>query len=194
VTAAFTSLATHTREALTRVATHLAAAYRLRLQSVALERPEQASAILTPGGKVGHFGADSEAQKNPGLLVDAVRRMERARGRVRRKNGVQGLAAWRALVQGRWSVVDYVDRDGKRFILARRNEPRGRDLLAITDRERQVLELASLGHTNKHIGYELGIAQSTVTIHLQRGLRRLGLRSRAELIGLRSANGAPRSR
>lgn len=194
VTAEFTGLATHTRESLTRVATHLAAAYRLRLQAAANESPEQASAIMTPDGRVEHLGADPEARKNPGSLVDAVRRMERARGPVRRKNGVHGLAAWRALVQGRWSVVDYVDRDGKRFILARRNEPRGRDLLAITDRERQVLELASLGHTNKHIAYELGIAQSTVTIHLQRGLRRLGLKSRAELIGLRAANGAPRGR
>jgi DNA-binding CsgD family transcriptional regulator len=194
VTAEFTGLATHTREALTRVATHLAAAYRLRLQAAANEGPEQAAAVLTPDGRLEHLGADPEAQNNPGSLVDAVRRMERARGPLQRQNGAQGLAAWRALVQGRWSVVDYVDRDGKRFILARRNEPRGRDLLAITDRERQVLELASLGHTNKHIAYELGIAQSTVTIHLQRGLRRLGLRSRAELIGLRAASGAPRSR
>ena len=193
VTAAFTGLTPHTREAMTRVATHLAAAYRLRTQG-GVEPPERASAVLTPAARVEHLGDDRDAHANAGVLVDAVRRMERARGALERKNGAQGLAAWRALVQGRWSVVDYVDRDGKRFILARRNEPRGRDLLAITDSERQVLELASLGHTNKQIAYELGIGQSTVTAQLRRGLRRLGLKSRAELIGLGASSEAPRGR
>ena len=45
---------------------------------------------------------------------------------------------------------------------ARRNQLLGRDLLSITDVERQVLELAPLGHANKHIAYELGLAPSTV--------------------------------
>ncbi len=95
-------------------------------------------------------------------------------------------------MQGKWSVVDFVDRDGKRFILARRNPLIGRDSIAITDVERAVLALASLGHANKHIAYELGLAPSTVAGHLKRGLRRLGLKGRAELVGLAASNNAER--
>lgn len=45
----------------------------------------------------------------------------------------------------------------------------------------------SLGHTHKFIAYELGIAVSTVGAHLQSALRKLGLRSRADLVKLFAA-------
>ena len=79
--------------------------------------------------------------------------------------------------------------DGKRFIVARRNEPRGRDLLAITDIEGQVLEFASFGHANKLIAYELGLAPSTISVHLRRGLRKLGPAHPSELVALRGRGG-----
>lgn len=191
VTAKFNGLAPNTRRTLDRIAAHLAAAFRLRSVVGAAPAIESASAVLSPDARVEHLGDDSEAHREKGTLVDAVRRMERARGAQRRSDAEQGLSEWQALVRGRWSVLDFVDRDGKRFILARRNELRGRDLLAITSAERQVLELAALGHPNKLIAYELGFAQSTVRAHLKRGLGKLGLSSRAELIGLRLAREGP---
>jgi DNA-binding CsgD family transcriptional regulator len=48
----------------------------------------------------------------------------------------------------------------------------------------QVASLAALGHPNKVIAYELGIALSSVATLLRRALRRLRLRNRAELVDL----------
>jgi DNA-binding CsgD family transcriptional regulator len=66
--------------------------------------------------------------------------------------------------------------------VARRNAaPEGRGL---SRREREVMALAAQGHANKFIGYELGIAPSTVAMHLGRGMRKLGIGSRLELVVL----------
>jgi DNA-binding NarL/FixJ family response regulator len=157
VDASFRGLLAHTREALSGVAAHLAAGYRLR------------SAV---GG---------ESCSGEGALVDAVRRLVHAN---HPRDPRRSAAEWRALLSGRWSVLDRADRDGKRVILARRNLVAGRDILAIREVERRVLALAALGYSNKSIAFELALAPSTITAHLKRGLGRLGLASRAELVAL----------
>ena len=53
----------------------------------------------------------------------------------------------------------------------------------VSDRERVVAEHAALGKSNKLIAYELGIAESTVATHLSAVRRKVGARSRVELIG-----------
>lgn len=58
-----------------------------------------------------------------------------------------------------------------------------RDLKALTQRERSVLAFASMGHQNKFIAYLLGLSAGTVAAHLRSAQRKLGLASRAELIG-----------
>jgi DNA-binding CsgD family transcriptional regulator len=168
------------RDLLTHVAAHVAAAFRLRVEDEPFELGG-ASAILDEAAHVQHL-ADDEARAGSGEIVDAVLRMKAAK--TRRVDGNQSVAEWRALVAGRWSVIDYADRDGKRFVVARRNQPYGRNRLAITDTERQVLAHAALGYSNKLIAYELGLAMSTVSVHLRRGLAKLGLKNRTELIGL----------
>lgn len=157
VDASFRGLVAHTRDALTGVAAHLAAGYRLR------------SAIV------------GESTSGEGALVDAVRGLVDAN---RPRDPRRSAAEWRALLSGRWSVLDRADRDGKRVILARRNLVAGRDILAIREVERRVLALAALGYSNKSIAFELALAPSTITAHLKRGLGRLGLASRAELVAL----------
>lgn len=52
----------------------------------------------------------------------------------------------------------------------------------MTDRERQVIALASRGDTNKLIAYEMGIAASTVSVLLVRVARKLRTTSRAATI------------
>jgi len=52
----------------------------------------------------------------------------------------------------------------------------------LTLRERQVVGFASLGHSNKLIAYELGLKPSTIATHLSAAAKKLGLRSRLELI------------
>ena len=59
---------------------------------------------------------------------------------------------------------------------------RGRDAASpadqISDRERQVLRLASKGLANKQIGRELGITERTVKVHLGNIFRRIGVTDR----------------
>ena len=50
----------------------------------------------------------------------------------------------------------------------------------LTTRERQILELISVGQSNKHIARELNISDGTVKVHVKNILRKLNLRSRLE--------------
>jgi DNA-binding NarL/FixJ family response regulator len=93
----------------------------------------------------------------------------------------RALELWQGLVQGRWTLVDTVDTDGKRFVLARRNAPRPRAFDKLDAEERCVLSYAAFGHSNKDMAYELGCSMNAVSATLSRGLRKLGLRSRTEL-------------
>jgi DNA-binding CsgD family transcriptional regulator len=162
------------------IGAHLGAALRLRTTVGAL-RPDDATteAVLTPRGQVLHAtGAAVGARQS---IAEAVLSIERAR--LRKVSDAQALELWNALVGGRWSIVNIVERDGKRLVLARRNEVNGeRELLALDDLERDVLWLASMGHSYKYIAYELGIHVSMVVRRMRSGLKKLRLRSRTELL------------
>jgi DNA-binding NarL/FixJ family response regulator len=58
---------------------------------------------------------------------------------------------------------------------------------ALSYRERQVLELAARGLTNRQIASSLFLAESTVKTHLSSAFRRLGVRSRREATALMRA-------
>ena len=49
-------------------------------------------------------------------------------------------------------------------------------------RERHVAALTAMGHSNKAIAYELGVATSTVSAYLRDIARKLGAASRVELV------------
>lgn len=89
---------------------------------------------------------------------------------------------WSVLVSGRWSIVDFVDRDGKRMMLARKNPVGGPNVAALTDDERDVLWLATQGHSRKYIGYELGLSVAQVGRRLTAAMRKLRIDSRRELV------------
>jgi DNA-binding CsgD family transcriptional regulator len=158
-----------------RVAAHLAAALRLRRT-----RPTP-DAILHPGGRVAH--AEGSAKRPDALerLRRAAQAYDAARSRSVRE-GVDVVEAWRALVAGRWSLVETFESDGRRYLIARPNAPAPATLASLTPRETQVLRAAALGHANKFIAYELGIAPSTVSGALARAARKLGARDRDEVI------------
>jgi DNA-binding NarL/FixJ family response regulator len=61
------------------------------------------------------------------------------------------------------------------------------DSVGLSERERQAATLAALGHGNKHIAYELGIALSTVSKYLERAAAKLGAASRVSLIQIMCA-------
>jgi two-component system response regulator FixJ len=54
----------------------------------------------------------------------------------------------------------------------------------ITRREGQVLELLVKGHPNKVVAFQLGIAENTVEVHRQRLMRRLEVKTFADLVRL----------
>lgn len=89
-------------------------------------------------------------------------------------------AAWDALLEGRLALVDRFDRDGRRFVVARATS--AEDDGALTLRERQVLASIARGHANKRIALELGVAESTVSTAIREAARKLGVRSRIELV------------
>lgn len=60
---------------------------------------------------------------------------------------------------------------------------------ALTDREADVLKMAALGFTNKEIAARLDIGVKSVETYKARGLEKLGLRTRAELVRYASAQG-----
>lgn len=66
-----------------------------------------------------------------------------------------------------------------------------KDLLGLLDRltsqQLRVLDMICRGLQNKHIAYDLGISVTTVKVHVSDVLRKLGLRSRTEVIVRMSA-------
>jgi DNA-binding CsgD family transcriptional regulator len=156
---------------------HLGASMRLR-RALGATAPE---GVLDPSGRVldaAHAAGRAERES----LADAVRRLDRARGALRHSDPDEAILLWQGLVEGRWSLVDRIERDGRRYVLARRNAPDVRDPKALTERERAVVALAALGHQNKLIAYALGLCPSAIATHLASARRKLRLGSRAELV------------
>ncbi|HEY7957116.1 MAG TPA: helix-turn-helix transcriptional regulator [Polyangia bacterium] len=168
------------RRQLSRVAVHLAAGYRLLRRS--RERASEPEAILTPKGAVEQAEGEARVRAARTALAEATGAIERARGSLRRDSPARALHSWKGLVSARWTLVDQFDSDGKRYVIARRNEAFPRGLDALAPRERQIIGFLVLGHTTKHIAYELGISDSTVRVLLARAFRKLEVRSRRELI------------
>ena len=72
------------------------------------------------------------------------------------------------------------------------NPPTREDAIAqLTRREREVLELIALGHSNKRIALELGVAEKTVKTHVGHLLAKLGVadRTQAALLAVESGLG-----
>ncbi|MGD0679425.1 MAG: LuxR C-terminal-related transcriptional regulator [Polyangiaceae bacterium] len=181
------------RESLARVAVHLATAYRLRLR-MAMDLQAnptcQAEAVLDAGGEVHH--AVGLATHRPALraLREAVIEVERARGELRHRDPDRALASWKGLVAGRWTLVDHFEHGGRRYVLARDNEPHVHEPGVLSQRERQVVAYATMGRSNKEIAYDLGIAHSTVKVLLFRARAKLGAKNRAELLQILAKHGA----
>jgi len=60
---------------------------------------------------------------------------------------------------------------------------------ALTDREADVLKMVALGFTNKEIASRLDVGVKSVETYKARGLEKLGLKTRAELVRYASGQG-----
>ncbi len=187
-----------TIESWSRIAAHLSAAVRLRRRLARERDPDAphlvaAEAVFSADGRLQHAEKPAQAPHAVDRLRQAVLDMEGARRRRQDDATNDGLKSWKGLVDARWSLLEQFESDGKRYIVATENAPSPPGPAALTLRERQVVGYAALGHDNKVIAYELGIAHSTVRVLMARGASKLGVRSRTELVSAyrRSCSEAP---
>ncbi len=170
------------RYAWTKVAVHIAAAYRLQLRLRRYPDFEDAEGIFRSDGSEVHL--DGPAIDEREALGRFIQTVDKARAHDYRSGDSTTLDIWEGLLRGRWSLVDHIDSDGARFLLAIRNDPEAQAPNTLSRREAQTASYAALGHMNKEIAYELGLDVSTVASHLSNALKKLGLESRTELVWL----------
>jgi DNA-binding CsgD family transcriptional regulator len=183
------SLPRPVQQALQRISAHVGSARRLRGSldgAPAGDLTQSADAVMTPDGKMLHAVGTAREPDARAALREAARRIDRARGRAR-ADAEEALALWRALVDGKWSLIERFESDGRRILIARRNDPTTRKLRALNDRERKVVSLLAVGHSLKLCAYELGLAQSSTSEVARSAMRKLGVPSRAALVELHGA-------
>jgi DNA-binding NarL/FixJ family response regulator len=176
-----------------QAAAHIGAGLRLRSKLRSLSQDElPVEAILDSQGRM-HDGqgraVERDAREN---LREVVLRIERARTKAGRSEPDAALDNWEALVEGRWSLVDRFDSDGKRYVIAVMNDPAHPDPRGLTPRERQVAELVGLARSTKQISYTLGVTNSAVTNSTARIQEKLGLSSQIEVVSFFSQAGLRR--
>jgi two-component system response regulator NreC len=71
---------------------------------------------------------------------------------------------------------------GARLVSADMDAQRRADEDPLSDREREVLRLLALGHTNQEIAKQLYVSVRTAETHRAHIMRKLGLRTRADLV------------
>jgi DNA-binding CsgD family transcriptional regulator len=161
----------------TRVAAHLAAGYRL-----ALENDARVDAVLKPDGRLEHLESSAVDRAGREALSEATRHVDKARGRLRRTDPERALDLWQGLVEGRWTLIDHIDHDGRRYVFAKRNPPDARPWHTLTQDETSVVIYAAHGQSHKTIAYELGVSVAAVGQRLAKAARKVGVRSRLELV------------
>jgi DNA-binding NarL/FixJ family response regulator len=113
------------------------------------------------------------------------------RGYVLKRSAVENLVqAIRAVMVGGLyidpAIVGRVfdDKRANKKLAARRGAAPG-----LTDREGDVLKMAALGFTNKEIAARIDVGVKSVETYKARGLEKLGLKTRAELVRYASGQG-----
>jgi DNA-binding CsgD family transcriptional regulator len=110
--------------------------------------------------------------------------VEHARKRAR--SDAEALSLWQGLIDGRWSLVEQFESDGRRYYVAVRNSTDAAKIQALTRREAEVAAYVASGTTTKVTAFALGLDEVTVRGYLRTAMTKLGLRSRAELVALRA--------
>lgn len=167
-----------------RLSAHIKAGFRLRRRltelSASVDVPE-GGAVLDGAGHLLHAEGQAQARDAATDLEELAKRIDRARCQ-KTGRSEEALAAWHGLVQGEWSLIDTVDTDGKRYMLAHRNPEEVNDPRGLTSMESRVVGLAVRGYSDSLISYHLGVAEGTVSSHLSRAMQKLKFASRVELV------------
>ncbi len=89
------------------------------------------------------------------------------------------LDGLKAAAQGRMALSEQVT-EILANALRHESQPKPADSAKLTEREREILSLIAVGHSNKLIARELKITEGTVKVHVKHLLQKLGLASRVE--------------
>jgi DNA-binding CsgD family transcriptional regulator len=176
------------------IAAHLGAGLRLRkfAQELSLDAG-LVDAVFNPWAYVQDAVAAPVVEtKARDALRQAVRRIERSRG-TSDDRPEAALTNWQGLMEGRWSLIDHFDANGKRFIVALKNDPAHPDPRGLTQGERNVAESIGAGYATKKIADGLGVSDAAVNNAAARIQIKLRLSSRAEVASFFAANG-PRTK
>jgi DNA-binding NarL/FixJ family response regulator len=165
------------REALRRLRIHVEASLRLRLFASA-----DADAVIRPDGKLVHVrdGALDESLRE--AIGAQALNIDQARTKKGRADADRALSVWHALVEGRFSLVERVEPDGKRYYHAFENAPHVRTLRAITETEEVVLSLSLRGLSGKEVAYTTGLSPARISSALAAAAERLGFACREDLL------------
>ncbi len=142
-------------------------------------------AILRPSGSIEHAEVVASDARSRARLSSHVRGVEAARTR-RGRAKPDSLDTWTALVQGRWGLVERVDRDGQRFYVIVENAGRDSRFRALSAHEAQVLELSARGASGKNVAYALGVSSPLVSQALSSAALKVGCTRRTELVRVAS--------
>jgi DNA-binding NarL/FixJ family response regulator len=114
-----------------------------------------------------------------------------ARGYILKRSAVENLVHGIRAVAAGGTYVDSAIAgrllDGKRSSAKPASSRRAAP--ALTERETEVLKMAALGFTNKEIASRLDVGVKSVETYKARGLEKVGLKTRAELVRYASAEG-----
>jgi DNA-binding CsgD family transcriptional regulator len=163
-----------------RLARRISQAHRLR-RAIA-DQSAKMTAILTTDGRIAHAEGAGSKRVVRERLRSAVLRREKARSAARRGESDEAIELFEGLIDGRFTVVDRFDSDGRRFLVAFENPPEIAVLRALTAREREILRRAVEGEPLKRIALDLGITPGAAAAYLVAARKKTGLRTREEMV------------
>jgi len=178
------------RERWHMLSVHVAAGHRLRRRLGQMPRgtpvtqiPLDAVALLDPRR---YSVAEAAGGAKTDRALDEIRKaaigVDLARAQLQSGETSEALRLWEGVLRGRWSIVDWFDTDGRRFILALPNAPDIRDPRGLTERELQVATHVGAGESSKLVAYHLGVSRSRVSELLHRAMRKLDVETTGQLV------------
>lgn len=177
------AIAKNRRELWEMVGVHIAAGARLRRTLDSLDLDTSAAVFDKTSGDL---EVRDDALKGNGRrrrLLELIEARKYA-DQIATDDPLESMQLWQGLINGRWSLLDIVDSDGRAFTVLRENPLKVRSRIALSKRERQVAYLVGRGHHIKLVAYKLGISPSTVRTQLSSALQKLNLTDRSGLCRL----------
>lgn len=169
------------RATLERIAAHASSSLRLRNRGDAAA----VEAVLEPGGRLLHAEGDARELVARQALRAAAVQIDKAKCLGGHRTAMEDPSElWTGLVEGRWSLVERFESDGRRFLVARCNDPTTHAQRALTENERKVVALLALGHSAKLVAYELGLTAGGVSNLMRKAFAKMGIDSVGALIEL----------